>query len=389
MKPFALYIHWPFCKSKCPYCDFNSHVREGIDTQAWLEAYLAELAYFAPYIQGRKLDTVFFGGGTPSLMPPEVAAAILDKISGMCTVADNLEVTLEANPTSVEVEKFYQFKRAGINRVSLGIQSLNEQDLKFLGREHNVKEALYAIEIARNTFDRYSFDLIYARPSQTQASWEAELQQALKLAGKHLSLYQLTIEKGTPFFSDYRKAKFMMPDETLSASLYQLTEDIMCDAGMPAYEVSNYAVPGQECRHNLIYWRYGEYLGIGPGAHSRIIMEGNRYALMMMHHPEHWLRQVMTQGQGIQTREPLTNKEVAEESLMMGLRLVDGMLLSDLQNITGNIWSDLLDMVTLECLIQEGLVTLHDDKLAVTYPGRLLLNAIVGRLCLKLNLPDC
>lgn len=376
----SLYIHWPFCKSKCPYCDFNSHVRDQVDSTRWQQAYLTELKHFLPHIQGRTVKSVFFGGGTPSLMPPSVVEAILSTLAGICNLPADTEITLEANPTSVEAEKFRAFNAAGINRVSLGIQSLNDKDLAFLGREHNSSEALHAIALARENFSRYSFDLIYARPGQSLAAWEAELQQALSLAGKHLSLYQLTIEKGTPFYSAYRKAAFELPDENLSAGLYTLTETLMNEAGMPAYEISNYATPGEECRHNLVYWQYGEYLGIGPGAHSRLVMDSKRHALMTTHSPENWLHQVETQGHGMQSMECLSPREMVEECLLMGLRLVDGIQHADFEHITGKTIANTLPQPTIQQIVDQGFLMIDQDKIAATYQGRLVLNALVARL---------
>lgn len=379
-KAISLYIHWPFCKSKCPYCDFNSHVREAINPKQWEQAYLAELSYFLPPIQGRTVESVFFGGGTPSLMPPSIVEAILDKLAAICHLPKDTEVTLEANPTSVEAEKFRQFKQAGVNRLSLGIQSLDDKALHFLGREHNAAEALQAIRLARDTFSRYSFDLIYARPGQTPETWEAELKQALALAGGHLSLYQLTIEKGTPFYNAYRQAQFTLPDEEASAVLYELTEAMMDAEGMPAYEVSNYALPGQECRHNLVYWRYGEYLGIGPGAHSRLTMTEEKHALMAIHHPENWLKQITTKGHGLQSQQALTTQEMLEECLLMGLRLQEGVELAKLQSLYGIDKAIFTLNLALKPLIAEGLLTLTPTHLKTTPAGRLVLNSLVGKV---------
>lgn len=376
----ALYIHWPFCKSKCPYCDFNSHVRERVDYKAWERAYVTELAYFAPIIRGRTVSSVFFGGGTPSLMPPAIAAAIIDSLANICHMPVDVEITLEANPTSVEAEKFKAFRQAGINRLSLGVQSLYAEDLAFLGREHSAGEAIRAIELARDIFPRYSFDLIYARPNQTLAAWEAELKQALTLAANHLSLYQLTIEKGTAFYGSHKAGSFIMPTEELGAEFFALTENIMEAAGLPAYEISNHASPGAECQHNMVYWRYRDYLGIGPGAHSRLRVEGVKMALMMQHNPENWLKSVEAQGQGLQQREALTVEECKEEMLLMGLRLHEGIPRARFMAITGQQPEALFAPEKLQLLAQEGLLVLDKERLYVTRKGMPLLNAIVKTL---------
>lgn len=377
---FSLYIHWPFCKSKCPYCDFNSHVREGVDKDAWLNAYLTELRYFTPYLQGKKVESVFFGGGTPSLMPPAIVDAILNELANLCDMPIGTEVTLEANPTSVEAGTFPAFKAAGVNRVSLGIQSLNAEDLRFLGREHSVTEALAALDHARNTFSRYSFDLIYALPGQSLQAWEKELKAALPYAGQHLSLYQLTIEKGTPFYSLHAKGGFALPTEEDAASFYTLTQDIMEAAGMPAYEISNHAAPGEECRHNMQYWRYGEYLGIGPGAHSRIRKDGKNYALMTIHQPENWLQSVAEKGHGIQTETVLMPEETLEEMLLMGLRLREGIRADSFPRILRKPLEECVPIAILHALQQEGLLNWDGQVLALTAKGMLLHNGVVGKL---------
>src|SRR5581483_9580216 len=276
--PFAVYVHWPFCLSKCPYCDFNSHVRHGgIDEARFLRAYLAEIGHWAGLAPGRRVTSVFFGGGTPSLMSPVTVGAILDAVARHWSVEADAEVTLEANPSSVEAGRFRGYRAAGVHRVSLGVQSFNDGELRFLGRLHNVAEARRAIELARAIFPRLSFDLIYARPGQTPDTWRAELGEALRLAADHLSLYQLTIEDGTPFAALYRAGKLKPPDEDASADLYAVTQEVCDRAGLPAYEISNHARPGAECRHNLVYWRYGEYAGIGPGAHGRLKLHDGRH----------------------------------------------------------------------------------------------------------------
>ncbi|MCD6035343.1 MAG: coproporphyrinogen oxidase [Rickettsiales bacterium] len=372
----ALYIHWPFCKSKCPYCDFNSHVTSKVDYDRWKQAYLRELDYFAPELEGQEITSVFFGGGTPTLMPPGIAEAILKRIN----LKPGTEVTMEANPTSVEADTFDAFVQAGINRISLGVQSLREKDLKFLGREHSASEALNAIARAQKAVNRVSLDLIYARPGQTLEAWEAELKEALALGTTHISLYQLTIEKGTPFYSAHQKGEFVMPDDEVSADLYALTNDMLEQAGLPAYEVSNYAKPGHECRHNLAYWRYQEYLGIGPGAHSRISRSGRLSALMMWHRPEQWLETVAGKGAGIQTETALTPEEIKEELLMMGLRIPEGVSRQRFRALLSQEPEEVLNKQVLESLISNGLCILDAEGIRLTPQGRPLVNAVLKRL---------
>lgn len=367
----AVYIHWPFCKSKCPYCDFNSHVRDSIEQEKWLKAYKKEIEYFAAKLERRTVTSIFFGGGTPSLMPVETAGTIIDLISHKWAVADDVEITLEANPTSIEADKFRSFKSAGINRVSVGVQALNDSALKFLGREHTASEAMKALEVAGNIFDRFSFDLIYARPQQTIKQWKAELEEALKLARGHMSLYQLTIEKGTAFYSDYKTGKFFMPEQELAASMYELTDEIMEKAGLPSYEVSNYAKIGQESRHNLSYWHYREYLGIGAGAHSRLRTEKGRKAVMMIHNPENWLESVEEKNHGIQSEERIEGEGLLAERLMMGLRKNDGV---PSKYITGE------TKKKIPLLEAEGLVIFDKKSLRATKKGRLVLGGIISRL---------
>ena len=338
----------------------------------WQEAYLTELRHFAPMLKGKTITSVFFGGGTPSLMPPSLVASIIDSLS----LAESTEITLEANPTSVEAEKFRGFRAAGINRVSLGIQSLIAEDLKFLGRTHDVAEATKAIDLARTTFDRYSFDLIYARPGQTIAGWEKELAQALALAGDHLSLYQLTIEKGTAFYGSHLKGDFVMPEENLAAEFYEVTQQCMQEAGMPAYEISNHARPGQECRHNLAYWHYDDYLGIGPGAHSRM----NHQAMMMIHHPEGWMQSVTEKGHGLQQRHDLTPQEITEEMLLMGLRLTEGISRERFLRHTGMQLEDGLPEKSLVTLQELGLVVVNEKGIRATNKGLPVLNSVIAEL---------
>ncbi|MEW9920533.1 radical SAM family heme chaperone HemW [Marimonas sp. MJW-29] len=376
---FGLYIHWPFCEAKCPYCDFNSHVSRSIDQSAWREAYLSEIRRAAHETPGRVLNSVFFGGGTPSLMDPDTVAAIIAVIRQHWPVANDLEITLEANPSSVEAGRFAAFRAAGVNRVSMGIQALNDPDLRRLGRLHSVDEALAAFDIARNHFERVSFDLIYGRQDQTLADWEAELNQALSLAIDHISLYQLTIEQGTAFGDRYAKGKLRgLPDEDLGADLYALTQDICGAHGMAAYEVSNHARDGAQSRHNLIYWRCGDYLGIGPGAHGRLTKNGTRWATECFSNPDRWLSGAAL-GQTERDREALGRDAQATEFLLMGLRLKEGVSLSRYANLSGKS----LGRENLEHLQQIGMIQLAEDRLTVTNQGFVVLNAVIEAL-----LPD-
>jgi oxygen-independent coproporphyrinogen-3 oxidase len=322
---FGVYVHWPFCLSKCPYCDFNSHVRHAaIDEVRFLRAFKSEIAHAAARVRGRTVSSIFFGGGTPSLMGAQTAGAILDAIARHWPVAPDVEVTLEANPTSVEATKFRGFRVAGVNRVSLGVQSLDDGALAQLGRLHSAREALDAVAVARDTFQRFSFDLIYARPDQAPDAWRAELERALDEDSEHLSLYQLTVEADTPFEALQAAGKLRVPDHDAARALYDLTQEVTAARGLPAYEVSNHARPGAECRHNLIYWRYGEYVGIGPGAHGRLELDGLRVATATEKHPERWLMLVENRGQGLVVEERLTPEEAGDELLLMGLRLAEG-----------------------------------------------------------------
>jgi len=322
---FGVYVHWPFCAAKCPYCDFNSHVHRGpFDETAYVEAYRREIAHTAARAPGRRVQSVFFGGGTPSLMTPAAVAAILEAIAAHWDIDANAEITLEANPTSVEADRFRGYRAAGVNRVSLGVQSLREGPLAELGRRHSVEEAIAAVRLAQSIFPRSSFDLIYARPRQTLDEWRDELTEALWLAQGHLSLYQLTIEQGTRYFDLHQAGKLVMPDEELSADFYELTQELMNAAGLPAYEISNHARPGQESRHNLVYWRYGEYAGIGPGAHGRLLLNNQRHATAAEKMPFAWQKQVMESGHGLVVDDVLTWEEEGDELLVMGLRLREG-----------------------------------------------------------------
>ncbi|GLT08570.1 radical SAM family heme chaperone HemW [Sulfitobacter porphyrae] len=373
---FGLYIHWPFCEAKCPYCDFNSHVSRRIDHAAWRDAYLVELKRAAAETRGRVLNAVFFGGGTPSLMEPETVAEIITAIRAHWPTANDLEITLEANPGSVEAGRFAAFKQAGINRVSMGIQALNDTDLRRLGRLHNVAEALTAFDIARNEFDRVSFDLIYARQDQSLTDWEAELKQALSLAIDHLSLYQLTIENGTAFGDRYSRGKLRgLPDEDLGADLYNLTQEICGTMGMPAYEVSNHARDGAQSRHNLIYWRYGDYIGIGPGAHGRLTIGGQKWATECYSQPDRWLPGV----QDFTTEKPrslLSGKDQAAEYLLMGLRLKEGIDPKRYAALTGEI----LSPSALDHLTEIGMLDQARDRITVTDQGFMVLNSVIETL---------
>jgi oxygen-independent coproporphyrinogen-3 oxidase len=375
---FGVYLHWPFCLSKCPYCDFNSHVRHGaIDEARYVRAFAAEIASTARRIPDRTVSTIFFGGGTPSLMQPSTVSAILDEIGKHWIIAPNVEVTLEANPTSVEATRFRGYRAAGVNRVSLGVQALNDASLKELGRLHTAQEALDAVAIARSIFDRYSFDLIYARPRQTPAEWAAELKRAIGEAAEHLSLYQLTIEPDTPFFALRQSGKLIVPDDDTGRDLYDVTQNICAAAGLPAYEISNHARPGAECRHNLIYWRGHEYAGIGPGAHGRLNIDGARVATETERKPELWLMRVESLGHGLTTNELLMPNEQADEYLLMGLRLAEGI---DLERYTKLSGRD-LDQDRIAALLQQGAVeTMPSGRLRVTLSGFPVLDAVVADL---------
>jgi len=375
---FGVYIHWPFCLSKCPYCDFNSHVRYGgVDQERFVRAFTAEIAATAARAPDRIVSTIFFGGGTPSLMEPATVAAILDAVAGHWRVADDVEVTLEANPTSVEAERFAGYRAAGVNRVSLGVQALDDAALCALGRTHTAREALDAVAIARRIFERYSFDLIYARPGQTAAAWRAELMSAISEAAEHLSLYQLTIEPETPFAALHAAGKLAVPDADHARTLYDVTQDICAEAELPAYEISNHARPGAECRHNLVYWRYHEYAGIGPGAHGRLDIDGTRRATATEKRPEAWLARVESQGHGLVTDEPLSQVEMADEFLLMGLRLTEGIDLDRFKMLAGGP----LAYEQIADLARHGLIeTTAAGRLRVTPAGFPVLDAIVADL---------
>jgi len=374
--PISIYIHYPFCKSKCPYCDFNSHVQESIPHSNFLNAYLRELEYFSNLTNSRQVKSIFFGGGTPSLMPISLVEAILEKIESLWQLAENIEISLEANPTSVEATSFSALKKAGINRLSLGIQSLNDNDLKFLGREHSSKEAKKAINIAQKYFDNFSFDLIYARPNQTSESWRKELEEALAIGSPHLSLYQLTIEKGTKFFGEYRKKKFQLPSDEIQTALYDLTGEISNKYGLELYEVSNYAKKGFECLHNLNYWQYGDYIGIGAGAHGRISFKDNKKHFMNHHQPEKWLKNVLEKGNAIQQSNFLNEKEILEEILIMGLRTKLGIDGDIFKKFLGKDHLEIFGSKKLESLKMEGLINYNQTKITPTLKGLKLTNSV-------------
>jgi putative oxygen-independent coproporphyrinogen III oxidase len=376
-EPFGVYVHWPFCRAKCPYCDFNSHVRHGgIDEGKFLAAYLAELDHFAALAPGRSVTSIFFGGGTPSLMRPDTVAALNEAIADHWHVEDDAEITLEANPTSVEAENFAGYRAAGVNRLSLGVQALDDQSLKALGRQHSAEEALEALALAKRHFARVSFDLIYAREGQTTKAWEAELGHALGYAADHLSLYQLTIEGGTPFAARHAAGTLRIPDGARARALYQLTQELCEAAGLPAYEVSNHARPGLESRHNLLYWRGHDYAGIGPGAHSRIAVDGAKRAFSATKSPEGWLAEVEASGHGLASDDVLSPEEAAEEYLLMGLRLSEGIDLNRLAAIDRRG----LDQDRVSALARQGLLIRDGNRLAATPKGRLVLNRLILEL---------
>jgi len=375
---FGVYVHWPFCLSKCPYCDFNSHVRHAaIDETRFARAFAAEIAATAERVPGRTVSTIFFGGGTPSLMQPATIAAVLDAIARHWRVAPDVEVTLEANPTSVEAARFRGYRSAGVNRVSLGVQALDDRALGELGRLHSAREALDAVAVARSVFDRYSFDLIYARPGQQPQDWAKELKSALAEAGEHLSLYQLTIEPETPFAGLHAAGRLVIPDQDAARALYDTTQDVCAAHNLPAYEISNHARPGGECRHNLVYWRAHEYAGVGPGAHGRLDIADARHATATEKRPEAWLSRVEKSGHGLITDDELTREQMADEFLLMGLRLAEGIDPARYVAISGRA----LDTARIAELHEHGLVeTTADGRLRVTMPGFPVLDAVVADL---------
>ena len=395
LEPISIYVHWPFCLSKCPYCDFNSHVRENIDEQAMTDALLIELDYFYGLVGKRDVRSIFFGGGTPSLMSASTVSSLLDRVAKLWNVSSQVEITLEANPTSVEAQKFADFSSAGINRVSLGIQALNDTDLKALGREHSCEEALAAIALAQKYFQRSNFDLIYARMNQNCAQWEKELLQAIDMAAGHLSLYQLTMEKGTAFYSSWRQGDLILPTEDEAADMYQLTNDLCAQHDIHLYEVSNYAKKGEESRHNLTYWTYSDYIGVGAGAHGRISYDGKTYATEQYKKPETWLKSVQFNGHATKLMKHLDQKTMAEEMIMMGLRLADGINLKAFEKKIGRPFHDFIAVERMNHLKAEGFVEFSEvdpiqaefsdpsttsEYFRLTRKGLPLLNQVLGQI---------
>jgi oxygen-independent coproporphyrinogen-3 oxidase len=379
-EPLALYVHWPFCAAKCPYCDFNSHVRDAVDRARFARALAAELAHEAARAGRRRLASIFFGGGTPSLMDPEDVAMLIARAFSLFDAGPEIEITLEANPTSVERGRLAAFRAAGVNRISLGVQALSDAALTFLGRRHSAAEAVAALEAARALFPRLSFDLIYARPGQSESAWRAELRQALALAADHLSLYQLTIEEGTRFATLYARGAFALPDAAEAARLYNATAEEAARHGLLLYEISNYAVPGAESRHNLAYWRYGDYLGIGPGAHQRMLRPEGMEALRRHRGPEEWLARVERDGHGTASAEWLTPEERGREALLMGLRLAEGVDPARIAARSGLPFDALLDAEVLARALDEGYLAWTNGRLAATAEGRVRLDALLPAL---------
>jgi putative oxygen-independent coproporphyrinogen III oxidase len=377
---FAVYVHWPFCRSKCPYCDFNSHVRERVDEPAWRAALLAELDHYAAQTPGRNVTSIFFGGGTPSLMAPATVGAVLDRISARWPIARDVEITLEANPNSAERARFAALREAGVNRLSLGVQALDDASLKFLGRAHDAREARAAIAAAAATFPRYSFDLIYARPGQTLAAWRAELGDAVMLAGDHLSVYQLTIEPGTSFHTLAARGELDVPNEDDAAALYETTQEMLEASGLPAYEVSNHARPGGESRHNLAYWRYDEYIGVGPGAHGRLRHGDAILATRQEKLPETWVARVHSDGHGTAECVTIDAKTGTVEALMMGLRLTEGIESTRFFQRTGVALTAAVAGENLDRLVRHGLVSFDGGRLRATPSGRPVLNSVLRAL---------
>jgi oxygen-independent coproporphyrinogen-3 oxidase len=375
---FGIYVHWPFCAAKCPYCDFNSHVRhQGIDQERFAAAFATELATMRERAGPRGVTSIFLGGGTPSLMKPQTVGAVLEAVARNWTVTHDAEVTLEANPSSVEASRFRGYREAGVNRMSLGVQALNDTDLRFLGRLHNVEEALVAIRLAREIFPRMSFDLIYARPGQKPDAWAAELEAAIGQAVDHLSLYQLTIEEGTPFHALHATGRLVPPEPEIAAELYRVTQEVTAARGLPAYEISNHARPGAESRHNLTYWRYGEYVGVGPGAHGRFVERGRRVVTIAERMPETWLNLVEARGHGVTGGEMLTRAEETDEFLLMGLRLTEGIDLARYEEISGRPFQT----PRLSMLQDEGLIEqVGNSRLRATPTGMIVLDAVVADL---------
>lgn len=378
---FGIYLHWPFCSSKCPYCDFNSHVVNKIDQDVWVDAYLSALESFHREVPDRVVNSIFFGGGTPSLMRPSTAAAVIDKVRRLWPAANDLEITLEANPTSVEADRFSDFRLAGVNRISIGVQALNDTDLRRLGRLHSVNEALEAVDIAMSLFDRVSFDLIYARQHQSLSNWENELSRAISIGSEHLSLYQLSIEDGTVFGKRHREGKLAgLPDDDLSADMFEATQELCQSAGFNAYEVSNHCKTGAEGKHNLIYWRSGDYIGVGPGAHGRLTIEGTRYATDTPLAPESWLSFQGKTGHGAH-RLALKRSDHAGEYIMMGLRLTEGLDIARLERLAPG----LVASERCQTLVRDGFLGIDGGRLYATAKGRILLNSLLKELLSEID----
>ena len=376
----GVYVHWPFCLSKCPYCDFNSHVRDSVDQRRWQDALLGELDHFASETAGRPVTSVFFGGGTPSLMAPQVVTALLERIDSRWRLDPAAEITLEANPTSAEAARFADFRAAGVNRLSLGVQALDDKALAFLGRRHSAAEALDAVALARRHFPRFSFDLIYARPAQTLAAWQHELERALEEDAEHLSLYQLTIEEGTSFHAAWRRGELVLPGAAQAADQFEATQEAMAAAGLPGYEISNHARPGAESRHNLTYWRYGDYLGIGPGAHGRLTLGPIKVATRQHRAPEAWQAMVERSGHATRMRSELGRAERLVELTMMGLRLVEGIARATFRHELAADPEEVFAQEPLNALRQAGYLELDAAGLRATAAGRQRLDAVLGRL---------
>jgi len=377
---FAVYIHWPFCRAKCPYCDFNSHVRKVVDHRCWREALLDELNHFAQQTQGRQVTSLFFGGGTPSLMEPETTAAVIERTAALWSMAPDAEITLEANPTSIESERLIDFRAAGVNRLSLGVQSLDDQALRFLGRQHSAREALQALDTAADIFKRVSFDLIYALPGQRVCDWVEQLHRALTWERGHMSVYQLMIEPGTAFNTRHLRGELSLPCVNDSAALYEATQEILSDAGLPAYEVSNHARLGQACRHNITTWRHGDYVGVGPGAHGRLISGGRLVATSQQKVPEAWLSLVEKQGHGTRESTPITGEALRDEMFLMGLRLTDGVRRSDLQRRLGRDVEELIQPERLDSLLDAEFIVVDEIGIRTTPAGRLRLDSVTAAL---------
>jgi len=374
---FGVYVHWPFCAAKCPYCDFNSHVRTAIDESGWVDGILAELDWMAQHQTEKPIvETIFFGGGTPSLMEGRSVGRVLQKIAALWPMGNDVEITLEANPASADAARFADYRAAGINRVSLGVQALNDPDLKKLGRLHDVAEARAALAMAMRQFDRVSLDLIYARPDQGEVQWRNELNEALSFGTDHLSLYQLTIEPQTPYALLHKNGQLQIPDDDLAAGLYEATQELTEAAGLPAYEISNHARPGQESRHNLIYWRYGDYAGVGPGAHGRLSLNGARTATAAIKLPERWHDTVGKRGHGFAELTPVTPEEAAREHLLMNLRLAEGLDLAAYEKR----WGTRPDAAKIAALAEQGFLTQDGNTLRATQAGRLLLNRVIEEI---------